>query len=149
MPGTGKKGSKQRANLQRLGHFKLGIAEGEPSTLTLFRGLFYSWPVAPQQSRLRFKQPPNLGSFSLLFLLMALVKSLVQRLNERLLGGRVNAPYCAVVGARKVRLAGPSQLGAVMQVERGPGSGTTYVSCWPHLDDLLNRDERGGDILKS
>ncbi len=30
-------------------------------------GLFYSWPVAPQQSRLRFKQLPKLGSFSLLF----------------------------------------------------------------------------------
>ncbi len=30
-------------------------------------GLFYSWPVAPQQSRLRFKQRSKLGSFSLLF----------------------------------------------------------------------------------
>jgi hypothetical protein len=34
---------------------------------------------------------------------MALVKSLVQRLNEQSLGVRVNAPYCAEVGARKVR----------------------------------------------
>jgi hypothetical protein len=54
-------------------------AEGEPSTLSGIRagpaegetcnagwrvwGLFYSWPVAPQQSRLRFKQPPNLSPF--------------------------------------------------------------------------------------
>ncbi len=39
------------------------MAEGEPSTPALFRGLFYSWPVAPQQSRLRFKQPPKLSPF--------------------------------------------------------------------------------------
>ena len=32
-------------------------------------GRFYSWPVAPQQSRLRFKQSPNLILFSLLFLI--------------------------------------------------------------------------------
>ena len=68
---------------------------------------------------------------------MALVKSLVQRLNERSLGGRVNASYCAEVGARKVRLAGPRQLVAVMPVETGPESGTTYPSCWPHLIDLF------------
>ena len=40
--------------------------------------------------------------------LMALVKSLVQRLNERSLGGRVNASYCAEAGARKVHLVGPT-----------------------------------------
>ena len=39
--------------------------------------------------------------------LLALVKSLVQRLNERSLSGHVNASYCAAVGARKVRLSGP------------------------------------------
>ena len=69
--------------------------------------------------------------------LMALVKSLVQRLNERSLGGRVNASYCAEAGARKVRLAGPRQWAAVMPVEMGPESGTTYASCWPHLVDLF------------
>ncbi len=36
---------------------------------------------------------------------LALVKSLVQRLNEQSLDWRVNASYCAEVGARKVHLS--------------------------------------------
>ncbi len=71
----------------------------------------------------------------------ALVKSLVQRLNEPLLAGHYALPGSRsplrLAGPRKVRLAGPSQPLAVMQVEMGSESGTTYVSCWPYLVDLF------------
>ena len=43
--------------------------------------------------------------------LLALVKSLVQKLNERSLSGHVNASYCAAVGARKVHLVEPRGYG--------------------------------------
>ncbi len=68
MPGTGKKRPQAEGEPSTLGALQLGLAEGEPSTLSLFRGLFYSWPVAPPQSRLRFKQPLKLSPFPLLFL---------------------------------------------------------------------------------
>jgi hypothetical protein len=63
MPGTGKKRPQAEGEPSTLGALQWGLAEGEPATPGLFRGLFYSWPVAPQQSRLRFKQPPNLAFF--------------------------------------------------------------------------------------
>jgi len=54
-----------------LGGFRVGLTEGETCNVSWrVWGLFYSWPVAPQQSRLRFKQPPNLRFFSLLFMMV-------------------------------------------------------------------------------
>jgi hypothetical protein len=57
---------------------------------------------------------------------LALIKSLVQRLNERSLGGHVNASYYAEVEARKVALPA-SPISGCLPVETGPESGTTSV----------------------
>jgi hypothetical protein len=71
--------------------------------------------------------------------ILALVKSLVQKLNEPsvighqiMLGSRF--PLCGC-GPSKVHLAGPHQPAAVGQAEMGPESGATCVSCWPHFVD--------------
>ncbi|OGX83526.1 hypothetical protein BEN47_17480 [Hymenobacter lapidarius] len=64
-------------------------------------------PVLSAELLQTLREVPTWMSHAMKCVVVALVKSLVQRLNERLLGGRVNASYCATAGARKVHLVAP------------------------------------------
>jgi hypothetical protein len=55
MPGTGTKTPNGEGEPATRWAIFYQSAEGEPATLPGVWGLSYSWPVAPQQSRLRFR----------------------------------------------------------------------------------------------